>query len=314
MVHSVHHHVKDLLLHLESWVALVDRLRGGGRGAYEAAAHALAIDRSVLRRRIQALTTFIGAPLLRGRGAALVPTATGTRLDERARAILGATSDLKRAVRDARERIVVACTGTITGELLPRVLRDVERSSSLDLVIRRAGGALCERMIQSGAADVGIVRAERAPLAFAAQRLADDRLWIALPRRHALASGDLTLARMASVPLVLFGESSRTRARVMDRLAPHGATIRVEVDGRAAALEYVRAGFGVTFLSLLPGHAIREADVVLRDVTPHFPRSRFWAICRPERRADPAVDRVLALLARYAAPRDGAAHRVGSRP
>lgn len=105
---------------------------------------------------------------------------------------------------------------------------------------------------------------------------------------------------MAEVPLVLFGESSRTRARVMDRLGPLGATIRVEVDGRASAIEYVRCGLGATFLSLLPGHAVKDDGVAVRDVTSHFQRSRFWAACRPDRRADPAVSRVLELLMRHA--------------
>ena len=88
---------------------------------------------------------------------------------------------------------------------------------------------------------------------------------------------------MAQIPLVLYGESSRTRARVMDRLAPHGATIRVEVEGRAAALEYVRAGIGGTFLSLLPGHRVDaqgKTRIRAHDVTALFPRSRFWLIAR----------------------------------
>ena len=134
--------------------------------------------------------------------------------------------------------------------------------------------------------------------------LAEDRLWLALPLRHPLArERDVTPARMAAVPLVLFGESSRTRARVMDRLGPLGATIRVEVDGRASALEYVRCGLGATFLSLLPGHAVKDDGVVVRDVTAHFERSRFWAVCRPDRRGDPSVDRVMGLLMRHAGRR-----------
>lgn len=294
--------MKDLLIHLESYVTLVGHVRRGGRGAFEHAADELDVDRSVLRRRIQALTTWIGAPLFRGRGSALVPTAAGERLATRATSILAATRDLGRDVKSARERVVVACTGTITAQLLPRVLLDLEKGAPVVLVVRRAGGSLCERLVVSGDADVGVVRGDRPPSTLAAQLLAEDRLWLALPVGHPLVvvrERELTPARMAAVPLVLFGESSRTRVRVMDRLGPLGATIRVEVDGRASALEYVRCGLGATFLSLLPGHAVKDEGVVVRDVTAHFERSRFWAVCRPDRRGDPAVDRVLGLLMRH---------------
>ncbi len=294
--------MNDLLLHLESFVVLGDRIAAGGPGAFDGAAHELRIDRSVLRRRIQALTAHVGAPLLRGRGSALTPTDAGARLHARARAIVAETRDLARLVREARERIVVACTGTITTELLPRVLRDLDGDpdARIDLVVRRAGGALAERMLLAGEADVAVVRSERAPTAFAAQLLAEDRLWLAVPKKHPLATGPLEPARLASAPLVLYGASSRTRARVMERLAPRGAFVRVEVDGKGAALEYVRAGLGITFVSLLVGHEPPSAGLVLRDVTPHFARSRFWAMCRPERRGDAAIDRVLKLLDRHA--------------
>ncbi len=296
--------MKDLLVHLESYVTLVGHVRRGGRGAFEHAADELEVDRSVLRRRIQALVRWIDAPLFRGRGSTLAPTAAGERLASRATSILAATRDLGRDVKSARERVVVACTGTITAQLLPRVLVDLEKGAPVDLVVRRAGGTLCERLVVGGDADVGVLRGARPPAALAAQLLAEDRLWLALPLRHPLArERDLTPARMAAVPLVLFGESSRTRARVMDRLGPLGATIRVEVDGRASALEYVRCGLGATFLSLLPGHAVKDDGVVVRDVTAHFERSRFWAVCRPDRRGDPSVDRVMGLLMRHAGRR-----------
>jgi DNA-binding transcriptional LysR family regulator len=294
--------MRDPLLHLESFVVLADRIATRGRGAFDGAAHELGIDRSVLRRRMQALTAHVGAPLLHGRGTALALTASGVRLRDHARTIVAQTHDLARIVRGARERVVVACTGTVTTELLPRVLKDLdaEPRASIDLVVRRAGGALAERMLLSGEADVAVVRSERAPGAFAAQLLADDRLWLVVPKKHPLASGPLEPARLASSPLILYGAASRTRARVMQRLAPHGAFVRVEVDEKSAALEYVRAGLGVTFVSLLAGHEPSDARLVFRDVTAQFARTRFWATCRPERRADAVVDRVLKLLDRHA--------------
>lgn len=112
------------------------------------------------------------------------------------------------------------------------------------------------------------------------------------------------------MPLVLFGEASRTRARVMERLAPHGASIRVEVEGRAAALEYVRAGIGATFLSLLPRHAVAATGVRARDVTASFAPSRFFVVTRRDRATEvvaDVVDTLVRAVSARASPRRGGA-------
>jgi DNA-binding transcriptional LysR family regulator len=207
------------------------------------------------------------------------------------------------ATADEREPVVIACTGTITTELLPRVLIELEAlPRGPRLVVRRAGGALCERLVRSGDVDLGVVRADSPVAGFFSQHLADDRLCIALPITHPLASTKrrLRLAELATIPLVLYGESSKTRARVMERLEPLGATIRVEVEGKSAALEYVRLGFGATFVSLLPGHTVNVPQVAVRDVTALFARSGFYVIARRDRAEDGAVRQVLERLAGHA--------------
>jgi DNA-binding transcriptional LysR family regulator len=297
-----HAYPGDLVVHLESFAGLLAHVRRGGRGAFERAARDLRVDRSVLRRRIQALGEWIGRPLLDGRGTELHPTAAGARLAERAERIVAAVAELRAEVLGASERLVVACTGTVTTELLPSVILQLEKQRApIQIVVRRAGGEACEAMVRNGDADVGVVRGDAAPRGLLSRHLADDRLWFVLPARHPLAARPkLTLAAMASVPLVLFGDSSRTRARVMDRLARHGASIRVEVDGRATAVEYVRAGIGATFLSLLPAHTVEARGVSAHDVTSLFGPSRFFVIRRHDRGADAAVTDVIDRMCRAA--------------
>lgn len=281
----------DLLLHLDSFVQLRAEIARGRAGAFDQTARALGVDRSVLRRRMRTLEDWLGAPLLSGRGASLSPTPTGLRLAERASQLVNQAAALRDQIAEARARVTIGCTGTITTELLPRVLRALERRKPpVQLVIRRAGGALCESLLQSGGIDVGVVRSDQPPRGFTHEHLVDDRLWFVTATR---SPPKPTLEQMAARPLVLYGESSRTRARVMDRLAPHGASIRVEVEGRAAALEYVRAGIGATFLSLLPGHRVDAKNIHARDVTALFPPSRFWIIARPDRWNDATVQSVV---------------------
>ena len=295
----------DLLVHLASFAALSAQLRRGRPGAFEAAARELGVDRSVLRRRLQTLESWFGAALFEGRGVGRRPTAAGVRLAEKAARLLEQAAELRDPAGAAR-RLVVACTGTITSELLPRVLVVLERRPRpVQLVVRRAGGALCERLVREGEVDLGVVRADAPPRGLASCHLADDRLWFVVPADHPLAKASRPgLAEMARVPLVMFGEASRTRARVMERLAPFGASIRVEVEGRSAALAYVEAGVGATFVSLLPGHrpAPRDGGTGVRchDVTALFARGRFFVVGRHDRFEEPLVDGVVKVIRRQA--------------
>ncbi len=287
----------DLLVHLSSFVVLLRNVRAGLPSAFERTAHDLKLDRSVLRRRIRTLSEWIGTPLLRGRGTRLVATDAGARLEERAGTMISIARELANDVRAARERVVVACTGTITTQLIPEVLVELERVRPIRLAVRRAGGSACEQLVRSGDVDIGVLRTESAPAGLMSRHLADDRLWLVVPAgRTSRAKRTVTLDEMATLPLVLYGSSSRTSTRVMDRLGPRGASVRVEVDGRASALAYVRAGFGATFLSLLPGHAVDEEGVRACDVTPLFAPSRFYVIGRRERWGDAAVRDVVARL------------------
>jgi DNA-binding transcriptional LysR family regulator len=291
----------DLLVHLSSFVALLAHVERRQQGAFERTAGELGIDRSVLRRRIQVLADWIGAPILEGRGAELQPSALGARLAEQSARLLTSASRLRAEVLGAHARLAIACTGTITTELLPRVLLDLEkRPRPISLVVKRAGGQACEALVRNGDVDLGVVRADAPPRGFANLHLSDDRLWFVAPARHPLAKRSKpTLAQLASIPLVLYGETSRTRARVMERLGSLGAAIRVEVESRSAALAYVRAGVGATFVSLLPGHAVDRTGTVWRDVTALFARSAFYVIGTKQRWASPSVADVVAELSKH---------------
>src|SRR5688572_19268734 len=94
----------DLVLHLESFGALLAEIRRGRAGAFDQAARRLGVDRSVLRRRIRTLDVWIGTSLLSGRGATLVPSEAGLRLADRAERLLREVKELRTDVTLARER------------------------------------------------------------------------------------------------------------------------------------------------------------------------------------------------------------------
>jgi DNA-binding transcriptional LysR family regulator len=163
------------------------------------------------------------------------------------------------------------------------------------VAVKRVGSTACARLLEAGELDLGVVRGVAPPPGFSGEHLCDDRLWLATPLRHRLLKErPLQLASIAREPLVLYGETSQTRARVLDELGPLGAQVRVEVDGKASALEYVARGLGVSFLSLLPAHHVQRAGVGLRDVTALFRRSSFWVL--RSRQCPPVTERVARLM------------------
>jgi LysR family cys regulon transcriptional activator len=106
-------------------------------------------------------------------------------------------------------------------------------------------------------------------------------VWLAVPKDHALARRRRVSATdLAAVPVVMFGADSHTRLRVMRVLGPLGARVSVEIEGRTAALQYARMGFGAAYLSLVPSQTVRAAGLALRDVTHLFGAEAFWVIWR----------------------------------
>ncbi|MFZ5895872.1 MAG: LysR family transcriptional regulator substrate-binding protein [Myxococcota bacterium] len=174
-------------------------------------------------------------------------------------------------------------------------LSSERRASSASIEVFFAGAS------KRGDADLGVVRGDESPREFASKRISNDRLLFVVPRQHPLAKADkLSLAQMAGVPLILYGETSRTRARVMNRLSAYGASIRVEVEGRSAALAYVRAGVGATFLSLLPRHTIDLHGLRARDVSSLFEPSAFYVIATKQRWSSPVIVDVVQALSKHA--------------
>lgn len=271
----------DLLEHLRSFTVLAAHVERRAAGAFARAASELAIDVSVLRRRMQALTDHVGAPLVDGRGAAKRLTKAGERTRDLAGRALESV-DLLVAARGARDvgPLRVACTGTFLAEVLPPVLAVVrDRHPGLRFRVRREGATASRDLLARGEIDFAIVRSTATPEGLASKRLGRDRLWLAARKEHALAAASrVTVDAMAREPLVGYSSASSTMRRIMEVLRPHGGAPWVEVDGKTAALRYVAAGLGIAFVSLLEGQEPSHPRVSVRDVTSHFPPVSFHLV------------------------------------
>jgi hypothetical protein len=104
LMHSLHHvpmpapeppwrrYSGDLVRDAESALVVAGTLADGRAGAFERAARALKVDRSVLRRRVATLEGFLGVVLFAGRGRGRRPTPDGARALEQVEALLRAAS------------------------------------------------------------------------------------------------------------------------------------------------------------------------------------------------------------------------------
>jgi len=287
----------DLLLHLRSFEAVAAAIARGERAVFARAAADLAVDVSVLRRRLQTLTEHVASPLLEGRGPALRLSRAGEAVHVHAERALEATSALAGAGRDERGPLRVACTGTIHAELLPPVLRQMrEAFPALRFRVHRAGAEASKALLERGDIDFAVIRSASQPDGLSAALLGPDRLWLATQaagpaaRRHARARW--TPEAIAREALIGYGPSSSTMRRVMEVLAPLGAAPWIAVDGKATALAYVAAGLGVAFVSALEPAVPAREGVAVRDVTEWFPPTSFWLVSRDGRRRRRRRERV----------------------
>jgi DNA-binding transcriptional LysR family regulator len=271
----------DLLEHLRSFVALAAAAEHGERGVFGRAARDLAVDPSVLRRRMQTLSTWVGAPLVEGRGAGLRLTPAGARTRTHAMRAIEAVSELAYAGEDETGPLRIACTGTIVAEVLPPALRAMrEKHPRLSFRVRRAGADASRELLARGEIDFAVMRSASRPEGVASLRIGPDRLWLAMPASSALAKAGRrpTLAAIARQALVGYGRQSSTFRRVMEVMGPLGAAPWIEVDGKSAALSYVAEGLGVAFVSVLATQRFEQRGVVLVDVTASFPQVAFWLV------------------------------------
>ncbi|HEX7603349.1 MAG TPA: LysR substrate-binding domain-containing protein [Polyangiaceae bacterium] len=280
----MHEFPGDYLLHLASFRVLA---RFAGRqGAYADAATELGIDESVLRRRMSHLGDYTSSGLFEGQGSNRRLSRAGAGLVEVVDQILEAVERVPRGLMP-EPRLVVGCTGSVAGELLPIALGAMKSAfPEAQACVRRLGSKACLDGVADGSVDIGIVRSQRKPKNLHAEALGPDRLWVALPVTTLLARrSSISTQELATSPQVTYGPTSATRARVMRVLEPLGAEIAVEVDGKSTALAYVGAGLGIAFLSALGKKPPKtRRGVVLRDVTQLFAPVRFWLVYRKARR------------------------------
>ncbi len=282
-------------------------LQVAAAGSLSKAALALDWPQSMVSRQITQLEQACGERLFHRTGRGVVLTELGQQLHSRVTALQREADGLADEIRSAR--------GTPRGEvrvgLLPSAVRRFggplaaavrQQLPGVRLHLVEGASATLEEQLALGRLDMAVVLREADDAHHhnpepAEPVLATMGLQLAGPLGDArLASGQIALAELAGLPLVVPSRPHLLRARLDALAARHSLNLQValEADSVNLQLEVVASGGGYAIASALPGQAdarLAWALIVQPVLTRHVVLAD--SLRRPQTRASRAVRRLL---------------------
>jgi DNA-binding transcriptional LysR family regulator len=277
------------------------------------AAEREAIVASAVSKRIAAIESDIGAPLLvRGRRG-IEPTAAGQTLLRQAREVLSSMARMHAELSDfatgAQGSVrVVAAPSVLAEHLADDIGAFLARHPKVRVSLDERVSPEIVRSVREGAAELGVLWDLSDLSGLATLPYREDRLCLAAPRGHALAKRK----RIAFADALPHVTVSVAPGGMMDRLlqreaARLGATLvnRIQVSGMDAAARIVAAGLGP---AILPREAVAQhaaaSGLSLVPLTDAWAQRRFVVCVRADGAAS-AATRLLAESLRDAAQAKG---------
>ncbi|QCP49630.1 LysR family transcriptional regulator [Trinickia violacea] len=295
-------------------------LQVSASGSLSKAATALDMPQSMVSRNIAQLEQQCGERLFRRTGRGVVLTEFGEQMLPRVTRLAAEADALADDIRSARGQpagevllgLLPSAVNHIAGPLFAAVRAELP---AVRLHLTEAASAQLEEHLREGRLDMATVLKEDEASIGDCHVLARVPLHLIGRRGDPLVgAGDVPLAALSGLPLVVPGRPHLLRAR-LDRLAAqHGMTLQtaVEVDSVRLQYEVAAVGGGYAIASVLPG----KLDARLassRIVEPVLERFVVLAESprRPHTRATRAVRRLLCSLAESLEGSD-ASHRSSS--
>ncbi|WP_319805797.1 LysR substrate-binding domain-containing protein [Dactylosporangium fulvum] len=240
------------------------------------AAERLHIAQPPLSRQIRQLETELGAQLLERNTRKVELTAAGSAYLERAREILTqvevAGNEAARIASGLQGRLVVSCVGSATYSLLPAFACTLrEEIPDVELVLR--GELLVPHQVERLLArdiDLAVLRPPVDETALTVRTLRTDRLLVAMPEGHALASRRrLNVKDLRGEDLVVHAGGTSVMygaVAALFRDAGVEAKFRHEVAETSTLLTFVAAGLGLAVVPE-PVSKLGVAGVTFRPVS-----------------------------------------------
>ncbi|MFC9324946.1 LysR family transcriptional regulator [Kitasatospora sp. NPDC057015] len=261
-------------------------------GGFSAAGQVLFLSQSSVSKQVQNLEISLRTQLVDRSGPKIRPTLAGEVLLAQSKEVLALADQAVEAVRTAallrQEPLVIGSTGTISGHLLPTVLRELRRRDpAAQFRISTGTADQLAEALEDGRTGVALSGGPLPPGRHRSERIADEDMLLVCPPGHPLAGRAITPAELAGETFLLRECGSRTRQQLTDLL--HGWELTgaetIDLWGTEGVKEAVRIGLGV---GLLPRRSVRLElrHGVLAELAVHpAPERRevrvSWTLARP---------------------------------
>lgn len=230
-------------------------------GSFSRAAAALGIAQPALSRQVRALEEELGIRLLHRNGRGVSPTEEGRRFAEAVSPVL---DDLDRVREEAmaaqgvaRGKLRVAMPPSVAAALGPALMRHLRAEMpEVELNLRDGFTGTIHEWLTRGEVDIAVLNPMRRSAAVKTEPLYDAHLFlIYAPGDIRVAklltpSGEISLADVASLPLLLPGRHHGMRREVAVALSSAGLIAQIEdVDSLSGVKHMVAEGLGYTLFA-----------------------------------------------------------------
>jgi DNA-binding transcriptional LysR family regulator len=237
-------------------------------GSFTEASHSLARSQPAISRRIHQLEESLGASLFERIGQRVSLTDAGVALLPHAEAVLAATRDARRAIRDlvgaaGPQALKLAIVGTLADSHLVDALRAFEaRFPEAAVDLTTATSREVSALVRNGSAHLGLRYFADADPRLESQPLGAEKLFLVVPANHRLRQRRLRSLRGLEAERWLGFAPERGQPESFGRLLERtlGAVGMAEprytaVDSLTAQKRLIEAGLGI---ALMPKSSVRE--------------------------------------------------------
>ena len=264
------------LTSLAVFVAVVEH------GGFSAAAEQLHLTQPAVSKRIAQLEAELGMRLLDRLGRSVLPTEAGSLLLERARTLLAAAADTRRAIAALNDGIGgtlrIATSHHIGLHYLPSLLRRYNQQfPQVELDIAFVDSEQAYAQVLDGRVELAITTlAPVTPSPLQANRLWDDPLCFMAAPDHPLSQRKrLGLKDLAAHPAVLPDAGTFTHRLIAGLFADNGLALQVRLHTNYLETIKMLVGVGLAW-SALPASLLDEQVIALPVTGPKLQRQLGW--------------------------------------
>ncbi len=288
-------------------------------GSISRAARRLNVAQPTLSQQLKALEERHQAALFENRKPPLRLTPFGQQLFDLTQKLFVTSQDISDLLRDSNERMTVdlrlGSDSPFFAVRLAAALRS--RNPSASIRVRIGNGVETFSWLREGQIDVGIVSDPPGDNAFAYEPLFNDKLVIALPKSHPLASSEVfPLAALARERLLMREVTSRTRTATETLLLAADVTPAefMELHTRDTIREGVAIGLGVSLFFSLECPPDDRMRFLPLDVDASVSRLTEYIVYLGEKRRTPLISSVMDAVAELRITDPLPVHSVNTKP